>query len=46
MQEIPEREKWLFEPENEALLEKLRKGLEAGKTTDLGSFSNYLDKKA
>jgi hypothetical protein len=43
IQEMPEREKLLFEPENEALLEKLKRGLEDGETTDLGSFSQYLD---
>lgn len=43
IQEIPEREQWLFEPKNKALLERLKKGLEEGETVDLGSFSQYLD---
>ncbi len=43
IQEIPDREKWLFEPQNKGLLERLRDGLQQEDAIDLGSFSQYLD---
>lgn len=41
--EIPERERWLFAPENKAILEELQQALQQ-KTEDyeyLGSFAKY-----
>lgn len=42
--EIPEREAWLFKPENKHILDRVKKGLKEGGTIDLGSFKKYSKK--
>lgn len=46
VQEIPERERWLFAPENREVLEKVKKALREKADIDLGSFKKYAKLKA
>ena len=39
MQAIPEKEAWLFEPENKEILDTLKRGLKQRATISRGSFS-------
>ncbi len=41
MRAIPEKEAWLYE--NQEALNRVRKGLAANKTVDLGSFAKYTE---
>ncbi len=45
VQEIPEEEAWLFEPENKKVLERIKESLSQEATIDLGSFKKYASKK-
>jgi hypothetical protein len=45
IREIPEREKWLFDPKNRAIVEELKEALLESPTIDLGDFKKYLKKK-
>lgn len=44
LQEIPEKEAWLFLPENKEILADLKKSLKEKATINLGSFKKYLKK--
>jgi hypothetical protein len=43
VREIPEHEKWLFEPENKKILEHIKEGLKEKELIDLGSFEQHLN---
>lgn len=45
VQEIPEEEAWLFEPENKEVLNRIKESLTQDATIDLGSFKKYAPKK-
>lgn len=40
--EVPVNEAWLFEPENDAILKKVKEGLKQKGKIKRGSFSKYL----
>lgn len=42
VREIPENERWLFEPENKEILDQIKEGLKQEGTIDRGSFKKYL----
>jgi len=42
VQEIPEEEKWLFDPKNKAIVDELKIALKQKANIDLGSFKKYL----
>ena len=42
VQEIPEKEKWLFDPKNKAIVDELKIALKQKANIDLGSFKKYL----
>jgi len=42
VQEIPEEEKWLFDPQNKAIVDELKIALKQKANIDLGSFKKYL----
>lgn len=42
IREIPEKEAWLFAPENRAILESVKRGIKQRSTIKRGSFSKYL----
>lgn len=43
VQEIPERERWLFRPENKAILDQIREKVNKEDLIDKGSFAEYLE---
>ncbi|MBM17912.1 MAG: hypothetical protein CL947_02495 [Epsilonproteobacteria bacterium] len=43
IREIPESEKWLFEPENKHILKEIKKSLKQKATINRGSFAKYVD---
>ena len=45
IQEIHEREKWLFDPKNKEIVAQLKEALRQKATIDLGDFTQYLKKK-
>ena len=45
MKEISENERWLFDPANKEILERLKESLKQEASFDLGSFKKY-DKAA
>jgi hypothetical protein len=44
IKEIPEEERWLFDPENKKILEHLKESLKQEASFDLGSFKKYSKK--
>ena len=44
IREIPETEKWLFDPKNKSIVTELKKALKQKANIDLGSFKKYLKK--
>ena len=45
IQQIPEREKWLLDPKNKDILNRLKKSLEQEATIDFDEFKKTLKKK-
>ncbi len=43
--EIPEEEKWLFDPKNKEILAELKAGLKQKGTVKKGSFAKYVKQK-
>lgn len=43
--QIPEQERWLYDPKNKELVDEIQQALQEEATIDLGSFKQYLEEE-